>query len=39
MLHLLRAKLVKTARIVNGLVPRNLTKTLDGEPVGTLIRQ
>ena len=39
-LHLLtRAKLVKSVRIVNGLVPGNLTRALDGEPVGTLIRQ
>src|SRR5438876_5441679 len=39
-LHLLtRAKLVKSVRLVNGLVPGNLTRALDGEPVGTLIHQ
>ena len=39
-LHLLtRAKLVRSVRIVNGLVPGNLTRALDGEPVGTLIHQ
>jgi molybdenum storage protein len=31
------AKLVKSVRIINGLVPGNLTKALAGEPVGTLI--
>jgi molybdenum storage protein len=35
---LTRAKLVKSVRIVNGLVPGNLTKALAGEPVGTLVR-
>ena len=34
---LTRAKLVKSVRIVNGLVPGNLTRALAGEPVGTLI--
>ena len=34
---LTRAKLVKTVRIVNGLVPGNLSRALAGEPVGTLI--
>jgi molybdenum storage protein len=34
---LLRAKLAKSVRIVNGLVPRNLTRALAGESVGTLI--
>jgi molybdenum storage protein len=34
---LTRAKLAKSIRIVNGLVPRNLTRALAGEPVGTLI--
>jgi molybdenum storage protein len=39
-LHLLtRAKLVRSVRIVNGLVPGNLTRALDGESVGTLIHQ
>ena len=39
-LHLLtRAKLVKSVRLVNGLVPGNLTRALAGEPVGTLIHQ
>jgi len=32
-----RAKLSKSIRIVNGLVPGNLTRALAGEPVGTLI--
>lgn len=32
-----RGKLVKSVRIVNGLVPGNLTRALAGEPVGTLI--
>ena len=35
---LTRAKLVKSVRVVNGLVPGNLTRALAGEPVGTLIR-
>ena len=35
---LTNAKLVKSIRIVNGLVPGNLTRALKGEPVGTLIR-
>jgi len=34
---LTRAKLVKSVRVVNGLVPGNLTRALQGEPVGTLI--
>ena len=39
-LHLLtRAKLVKSVRLVNGLVPGNLTKALAGESIGTLIHQ
>jgi molybdenum storage protein len=32
-----RGKLVRSLRIVNGLVPGNLTRALAGEPVGTLI--
>jgi molybdenum storage protein len=32
-----RARLAKSIRIVNGLVPGNLTRALAGEPVGTLI--
>ncbi len=36
---LTRGKLVKQIRIVNGLVPGNLTRALAGESVGTLIRQ
>jgi molybdenum storage protein len=32
-----RAKLAKQIRIVNGLVPGNLSRALAGEPVGTLI--
>jgi molybdenum storage protein len=39
-LHLLtRAKLMKEVRIVNGLVPGNLTRALAGEPIGTVIRR
>jgi molybdenum storage protein len=34
---LVRAKLAKSIRIVNGLVPGNLTRALNGEPIGTLI--
>jgi molybdenum storage protein len=34
---LARAKLVKSVRIVNGLVPGNLTRALAGERVGTVI--
>jgi molybdenum storage protein len=34
---LTRAKLVTSVRIVNGLVPGNLSRALAGEPVGTLI--
>ena len=34
---LTRAKLAKSIRIVNGLVPGNLTRALAGESVGTLI--
>jgi molybdenum storage protein len=34
---LTRAKLATSVRIVNGLVPGNLTRALAGEPVGTLI--
>ena len=34
---LIRAKLSKSIRIVNGLVPGNLSRALAGEPVGTLI--
>jgi molybdenum storage protein len=34
---LTRAKLARSIRIVNGLVPGNLTRALNGEPVGTLI--
>jgi molybdenum storage protein len=34
---LTRARLVKSVRIVNGLVPGNLTRALNGEAVGTLI--
>jgi molybdenum storage protein len=34
---LTRARLAASVRIVNGLVPGNLTRALAGEPVGTLI--
>ena len=33
-----RAKLAKSIRVVNGLVPGNLTRALAGEAVGTLVR-
>jgi molybdenum storage protein len=36
---LTRARLVRSVRIINGLVPGNLTRALAGEPVGTLIRR
>jgi molybdenum storage protein len=35
---LTRTKLVKSVRVINGLMPGNLTKALAGEPVGTVIR-
>jgi molybdenum storage protein len=35
---LIRAKLAKSVRVVNGLVPGNLTRALAGEAVGSLIR-
>jgi molybdenum storage protein len=35
---LARGKLAQSIRIVNGLVPGNLTRALNGEPVGTVIR-
>ena len=35
---LTRSKLVKSIRLINGLVPGNLTKALAGEDVGTIIR-
>jgi molybdenum storage protein len=34
---LTRSRLVKSVRIVNGLVPGNLSRALAGDPVGTLI--
>jgi molybdenum storage protein len=36
---LMKAKLMKQIRIVNGLTPGNLTRALAGESVGTVIRQ
>jgi molybdenum storage protein len=33
-----RAKLAREIQIINGLVPGNLTRALEGEPVGTVIR-
>jgi molybdenum storage protein len=35
---LARGKLARSVRIVNGLVPGNLTRALNGEAVGTIIR-
>jgi molybdenum storage protein len=34
---ILRAKMVKEIRIVNGLTPGNLTRALDGENIGSVI--
>jgi molybdenum storage protein len=34
---LARGKLARSVRIVNGLVPGNLTRALNGDPVGTII--
>jgi molybdenum storage protein len=34
-----RAKLARTIRIVNGLMPGNLSRALAGESIGTVIRQ
>jgi molybdenum storage protein len=34
---LTRARLATSIRIVNGLVPGNLTRALKGEPIGTRI--
>jgi molybdenum storage protein len=36
--YLGRARNIKQIQIVNGLKPGNLTRALDGEPVGTIIR-
>jgi len=36
---LIRAKLARSIRIVNGLVPGNLSRALAGESVGTVIRE
>lgn len=36
---LTRAKLAHSIHLVNGLVPGNLTRALDGEPVGTVIHR
>jgi molybdenum storage protein len=36
---LIRAKLMRRVRIVNGLVPGNLSRALAGESIGTLIQQ
>ncbi len=34
-----RSKLAHEVQIVNGLVPGNLTRALDGEPIGTIIHK
>ena len=40
MLELLtRARLAKSVRIINGLVPGNLSRALAGESIGTLIQR
>ena len=36
---LTEAKLARSIRIINGLTPGNLTRALQGEPVGTLIQR
>jgi molybdenum storage protein len=36
---LTRAKLARSVRIINGLVPGNLTRALKGEAVGTLVQK
>ena len=36
---LIRAKLARSIRLINGLRPGNLTRALNGESVGTLIQQ
>jgi molybdenum storage protein len=36
---LTRAKLARSIRLINGLKPGNLTRALNGEPVGSLIQQ
>jgi hypothetical protein len=36
---LTRAKLARSIRIVNGLVPGNLSRALAGESIGTVIRE
>lgn len=36
---LTKAKLARSIRIINGLTPGNLTRALQGEPVGTLIQR
>jgi len=36
---LVRAKLTESIKIVNGLVPGNLTRALNGEPIGTVIHK
>jgi molybdenum storage protein len=36
---LIRAKLARSVRIINGLTPGNLTRALQGEPIGTLIQR
>ena len=32
-----RGRLARSIRIINGLVPGNLTRALNGEPIGTII--
>jgi molybdenum storage protein len=36
---LTRAKLARSVRIINGLIPGNLTRALKGDSIGTLIKQ
>jgi molybdenum storage protein len=36
---LTRAKLARSVRVINGLIPGNLTRALKGDSIGTLIKQ
>jgi molybdenum storage protein len=36
---LTRAKLARSVRIINGLIPGNLTRALKGDSIGTLVKQ
>ena len=36
---LTKARLARSVRLINGLTPGNLTRALEGEAIGSLIRQ